>query len=400
MSDTPTLIFTGKGGVGKTTVAAATALSLADHGVRTLVISTDPAHSLGDCMGIPLASMPRKVTENLDGVELDTRDEMARRFGKVRDVLMRQMARKGMSSALAEELVNFPGADELFGLLKLAELKTGGEYEAVVVDTAPTGNTLRFLYFPEFLAPVRRALSVDRAYTRTVRPIFNVLGRELPSDDFFTSVFSLFEDIERARQEFLCGSTYFRFVLVPEKLAVLETQRAVSFLNVAGNTVDAIIANKVYPSDLSEPLFAHWQEIQVGYLRQTRDSFYPLTVLEVPMYGEEVIGLQMLRSLGARLYQDINPLARMTTVDLFALSQESVDVAVMRVQLPLLGDGGVELYKDGSVLTVHMDGHRRELQCPEQLASCQILGAHREGNVLAVRFDTSKEASSFMNASY
>ncbi|MGH3624321.1 MAG: ArsA family ATPase, partial [Sciscionella sp.] len=274
--ETATLIFTGKGGVGKTTVAAATAIHLADRGVRTLVISTDPAHSLGDCLRIPLGSRPREVAENLAAMELDTREEMALRFGDVREVLMKQMSRQGVTTALAEEIVNFPGADELFGLLKLAEVKASGEFDAVVVDTAPTGNTLRFLHFPEFLSPVRRALAIDRAYTKTVRPLLTVLGREVPKDDFFASIFALFDNIERARQEFLRGDTYFRFVLVPEKLAVVETQRAVSFLNVSGYTVDAVIANKVLPPDVSEPLFKKWQELQETYLSQTRQTFHPL----------------------------------------------------------------------------------------------------------------------------
>jgi arsenite/tail-anchored protein-transporting ATPase len=391
--ETATLIFTGKGGVGKTTVAAATAVHLADRGVRTLVISTDPAHSLGDCLQIPLGSGPREVAENLVAMELDTREEMALRFGGVREVLMKQMSRQGVTTALAEEIVNFPGADELFGLLKLAEVKTSGEFDAVVVDTAPTGNTLRFLHFPEFLSPVRRALAIDRAYTKTVRPLLSVLGREVPKDDFFASIFALFDNIERARQEFLRGDTYFRFVLVPEKLAVVETQRAVSFLNVSGYTVDAVIANKVLPPDVSEPLFKNWQELQETYLSQTRQTFHPLGIFEVPLYDDEVLGLPMLRRVADTLYPDVDPLHRLARDDLFGLERVGTDVMVMRVLVPVLDESDVQLYKEGAVLTIEMGGYRRQLYCPETLVSREVLGAEREGNILAIKFgarDTAK----------
>jgi len=388
-NEAATLIFTGKGGVGKSTIAAATAVHLADQGIRTLVISTDPAHSLGDCLQVSLDSAPREIADNLAAMELDTREEMTLRFGSVRDVLMKQMARQGVTSALAEEIVNFPGGDELFGLLKLAEVKASGEFDAVVVDTAPTGNTLRFLHFPEFLSPVRRALAVDRAYTKTVRPFLTVLGREVPKDDFFTSIFALFDDIERARQEFLRGDTYFRFVLVPEKLAVIETQRAVSFLNVSGYAVDAVIANKVLPPNMNEPLFKNWQKLQETYLRQTRQTFYPLRIFEVPLYDNEVLGLPMLRTVANSLYQDVDPLHRLTEHDLFGLERESSDVVVMRVQVPVLDESDVQLYKEGAMLTIQLDGYRRQLHCPETLVAREVLGAERQGNVLAIKFGVS-----------
>ena len=382
---TATLIFTGKGGVGKTTIAAATAVRLADQGMRTLVISTDPAHSLGDCLELRLGATAVEVQPNLFAMELDTREEMASRFASVRDVLVGQMAKHGVASAVAEELVNFPGGDELFGLLKLAEVKVSGEFDAIVVDTAPTGNTLRFLHFPEFLAPVRRALRIDQAYTRTIRPFATIMGRDVPKDDFFESIFALFSAIEDARVQFLSGDTYFRFVLVPEKLAVLETQRAVSFLNVSGYTVDALIANKVIPPGMREPLFRNWQALQSDYLAETQRSFYPLRVFEVPLYGSEVLGVAMLRQVADLLYEGVEPLDRLTQDQLFGLQREGTGF-VMRVQIPALQESEVELYRDGDLITIALAGYERRLHCPELLVSREVLSAEREGNVLAIRF--------------
>ncbi|MGC7102115.1 ArsA family ATPase [Amycolatopsis lurida] len=382
---TTTLIFTGKGGVGKTTVAAATAVKLADQGQRTLIISTDPAHSLGDCLQAPLGPDPAEISPRLDAMELDTRKEMLRRFASIREVLMKQMAKQGVTNAIGEELVNFPGSDELFGLLKLADLKKSGRYDAIVMDTAPTGNTLRFLHFPEFLAPVRRALSIDRTYTRTMRPLLTLLGRDVPKDDFFTSTFSLLKTIEDARTEFLGEDTYFRLVLVPEKLAVVETQRAVSFLNVSGYTVDSVIANKVLPADMTEPLFRNWVGLHQAYLAETRRSFYPLRISELPLYDSEVLGLPLLRKVADALYEEIDPLRRMTDDDLFRLDTEDGGV-VMRVQLPVPEGASLDLYKEGNLLTIELDGYERRLHCPEMLADQEVLGAQMAGNVLSIRF--------------
>jgi arsenite-transporting ATPase len=269
--------------------------------------------------------------------------------------------------------------------LRLAELKSSEQYDVIVVDTAPTGNTLRFLHFPEFLSPVRRALAVDRAYTRTIRPFATLLGREVPRDDFFESIFKLFDAIESARLEFLSGGTYFRFVLVPEKLAVVETQRAVSFLNVSGYTVDGLVANKVIPAGVREPLFRNWQELQADYLAEMKRTFYPLHVSEVPLFGSEILGVEMLRKVAEVLYASTDPLARLSDDQLFVLEADGHEI-VMRVQIPALEGGDVQLYRDGDLVTVNLGGYERRLHCPELLVSREVVAAEREGNVLAIRF--------------
>jgi arsenite/tail-anchored protein-transporting ATPase len=174
-------------------------------------------------------------------------------------------------------------------------------------------------------------------------------------------------------------------VLVPEKLAVVETQRAVSFLNVSGYTVDALVANKVLPAGVREPLFRNWQKLQSGYLAETHRTFYPLRVQELPLFGSEVLGLGQLRRVAELLYADTDPLARLTDHPLFGLEPEG-DELVMRVQIPALDASDVQLFRDGDFITIELEGYERRLHCPELVVSRAVLSAKREGNVLAIRF--------------
>jgi arsenite-transporting ATPase len=381
-----TLIITGKGGVGKTTCAAATAIHLAGSGVPVLVVSTDPAHSLGSCLQRSLGPTPVSLLPNLWGMELDALAEMRTRFDGIRRVLIKQMQRQGLDETLAEEMSAFPGAEELFSLIKLAELKRSGRFEAIVMDTAPTGNTLRFLHFPEFLSPVRRALGLERAFNRAVRPLAALLGQSTVDDEFYVAVSSLFDQIEGARKDLLAsGRTYFRLVLNPEKLAVVETQRAVSFLNISGFIVDALFVNKILPDSITDPFFTAWKQTQKQYLREARQGFHPLTILEVPLYEREVLGVDMLRVLGHRLYGDRDPLQRMTVEDLFTIRRSGQEL-VLSVQVPSQEPGEFRLYKEGPELIMSLGTYERKLQLPAIVSTLDVRRARRVDNVLSITF--------------
>ncbi len=379
------LIFTGKGGVGKTTCAASTALHLSEQGVSTLIISTDPAHSLGDCLQQKLNPSPIQIVPNLWAMELDSLREMHRRIDSIREVLVNQMQKRGLSEIVSEEMVAFPGAEELFSLLKIIELKKTGRYDVIILDTAPTGNTMRFLNFPEFLSPLRRALKVDRYYSRAIRPFATLLKQPIPKDEFYSSIFSLFEEIEKARSYVMHEKTYFRFVLNPEKLAVLETQRAVSFLNISGYTVDGIIVNKILPKTVTDSFFDSWKQIQKTYIKETKESFYPLKILEAPLYEKEIIGNEMLSMFSKQLYNGQNPLSRLTKTNMFVIERKGSSV-LLTIRVPYKERDDFKLYKQGQELIVDVPPYEQKIQLPVYMSSLEVKKAQYVKNSLIISF--------------
>ncbi len=379
------IIYTGKGGVGKTTCSAATAIRVADSGRRTLIVSTDPAHSLGDCLQMQLGSAPTPITAGLWGVEIDALAEMRSRFGVIREGLIKQMKERGVEEALAEEMVAFPGSLELFSILRVAELKASGEFDVVIVDTAPTGNTMRFLHFPEFLAPVRRAMKVDQAYSRLIRPLASFLKNHVPDDAFYTSTYALFDQIEAARRLVFTDDTFFRFVLNPDKLSLVEAQRAVSSLNVSGYVVDAIIINKILPDQVQDAFFHSWKKSQRTHVAEARTSFFPLRVFEVPLRDQEVLGETMLRDLAAELYEDQDPLARLTNEDMFRINANHQGV-VMDIMVPYPNKSEFKLFREGQELDIEIGSYRHRVQLPALLWHMDVAQAKYEGNQLSVEF--------------
>lgn len=382
---TTIIVFTGKGGVGKTTCAASTALYLSELGINTLVISTDPAHSLGDCFERKLENIPKQIIPNLWAMEINALSETRKRIDGIRQTMVKQMQSHGLNEMVAEEMVAFPGSEELFCLLKIIELKDTGQYKVIVVDTAPTGNTMRFLHFPEFLSPMRRALKVDRLYSRAIRPFASLLKYNVPEDNFYSSIFSLFTEVERARDHILRGKTYFRFVLIPEKLALLETQRAVSFLNISGYTVDAIIVNKILPNSVKDSFFQTWKQIQQQYIDETKVSFYPLNILDVPLYEKEILGIDMLRTLAKELYNGQNPLSRLTSRDMFVLERKDSEV-LLNIQVPYKERSELKLYKQGQELIINVGPYEQRVQLPAFLLDYDLKLARYEENYLLVSF--------------
>lgn len=379
------MIFTGKGGVGKTTCAAATALRLAHSGKRTLVVSTDPAHSLGDCLQLRLGADPTRISERLDAIELDAAREMRNRFAIVGQILVDQMQRHGLSNVLAEEMVAFPGAEELFCLLKIVDIRDSGLYEFVIVDAAPTGNTMRFLNFPAFLAPVQRALKVDQIVNRLTRPIAQMMGGDRPGEAFYAEIFGLFEEVERVRRYMLTADVAFRLVLTPEKLALAETLRAISFLNISGYAVDAVILNKVIPDEVSDPFFANWKETQRAALQSAYANFSPVRILRASLWPNEVLGTAMLSDFAEEVYGTLEPSQRLTDVPLFEV-REVPDAIELRLHVPHEDRSEIKLFRRGAGLVAKVGYYERAIELPAALQARTLEGASFDGNRLVVRF--------------
>jgi arsenite/tail-anchored protein-transporting ATPase len=385
------LLFTGKGGVGKTSVAAATAVRAAARGARVLVTSTDPAHSLADALGIPLGDRPTTVAVDGDGhleaQQIDAQQRLERHWREVRDYLVGLLAWGGADEVEAEELVLLPGLDELFALVDLRGQVEGGRYDLIVVDCAPTAETLRLLGLPDALRwYADRILGPGRRVARVVRPPQRARGTPVPEDDVFgavermhddlATVHALLQDPERASV---------RLVLNPERVVVAETQRTATSLSLFGYAVDAIIANRVLPDEVTDPYLARWKQRQAEHLANVGDLFAPTPVLTAPLFDDELEGIAGLGALADAVYGDLDEVGvlgdrRPVTVE------TDGDDRVLRVALPFAARDEVDLHRRGGELHLAVAGVRRTIALPAALRRRDIGAARLADGHLVVRF--------------
>jgi arsenite/tail-anchored protein-transporting ATPase len=382
-----TILYTGKGGVGKTSVAAATARRCAAAGARTLALSTDPAHSLADALGTPLGTDPTPVAPNLDAQQVQAQDELERNWASVQDWLGELLVERGVDRISAEELTVPPGMDELFSLLALKDHHAEGAYDVIVVDCAPTGETLRLLSFPdvarwwiEKIFPQQgRILSAARPFARAM------LDVELPGEEVLDEIGALVRNLV-AMNELLRDRerVSLRLVMNPDRMVVDEARRTFTYLNLYGFLTDAVVVNRVFPAEV-DGYFGAWRARQQEQLRDIEDAFAPVPVLQAPYFADEVVGPEKLDELAAALFADVAPDAVLH--DRIA---HQLDVgeegATLRLELPFARKGDVALKKIGQELIVRVDGHKRTLVLPPALATHRPAGATLRDGALEVTF--------------
>src|SRR5881227_826149 len=303
---TRTILYTGKGGVGKTSVAACTARACADHGLRTLVISTDPAHSLSESLGAELGGDPAEVSRALWGQEVDAQAEMERHWSGVQQWLGELLIERGVDRISAEELTVPPGMDELFSLLRLQAHHESGAWDAIVVDCAPTGETLRLLSFPDVARWwIQKVFPMERQILAAARPLArSLLDIQLPSS-------AVFADIQRLSQNLIAMNEILRdrhcstvrLVMNPDKMVIGEAMRTFTYLNLYGYLTDAVIVNRVFPSDVGD-YFAGWRRVQEEHLELVESAFAPVPVLRAPYFDQEVVGPAIVDRLGVALFAE------------------------------------------------------------------------------------------------
>ena len=382
------LLFTGKGGVGKTTAAAATAAAAAARGSKTLVLSTDPAHSLADALGVALTAAPTEVDTGLYAMQVDAQAAFERTWREVQSYLLGLLERAGVDALQAEELTVLPGADEVLALLELSRQVTTGPWDLVVVDCAPTGETLRLLALPEALTwYVEKVFPAQRRALRAVRPLLSrVTGPVVPRDDVFDAVERLHRELLQVRQVLTADTTSVRLVLTPEAVVVAEARRTLTSLALYGYRVDALLANRVFPTS-EEPFLAGWAVAQAEQLALVRADAGDLPVHELPYQSVEPIGLLALTALGRALYDGADPAQESVgALPLLAVAR-TTDGFELSLSLPLARLSDVTLTRSGDELAVTVAGHRRLLSLPSALRRCTVTGAVlREGRLL-VRFE-------------
>ena len=383
------LLFTGKGGVGKTTAAAATAAAAAARGSKTLVLSTDPAHSLHDALGVPLGATPTEVDTGLYALQVDTQAAFERTWREVQGYLLAVLERAGVDALQAEELTVLPGAEEVLALLEVSRQVTTGPWDLIVVDCAPTGETLRLLALPEALSwYVEKVFPAQRRALRALRPLLSrVSGPVVPHEDVFDAVERLHRELLAVRAVLTAPSTSVRLVLTPEAVVVAEARRTLTSLALYGYRVDALLANRVFPSS-ADPFLAGWAAAQAVQLAAVRTDAGGLPVLEVPYRAAEPVGLAALTELGQALYGADDPAAALPGDDPDLLSvARTTDGFELSLALPLARRDDLGLVRSGDELVLTVAGHRRVLALPSALRRCTVAGAVLTGGRLVVRFE-------------
>ena len=389
MSVPRTILYTGKGGVGKTSVAAATARRCASAGLRTVILSTDPAHSLSDSLEAELGSVPREVAPLLFAQEVQAQTEMEHNWQAVSGWLGELLADRGVDPIVAEELTVPPGMDELFSLLQIKRHHDSGEFDVIVVDCAPTGETLRLLSFPDVCTWwLEKVFPFQSRMVAAARPLARALMPDLalPGD-------AVFEDVERLARNLVAMNdilrdhrhTTVRLVMNPDRMVIKEAMRTFTYLNLYGYLTDAVVVNRVLPEEAGEGYFAEWRQSQQEHMELVRSGFSPVPILTAPYYPREVVGPEMLDRLGDELFEGLDAHGVLHEELSQGLSSQDGH-ATLRLVLPFAEKGEIGLKKVGLEVIVRVGVHKRTIILPPAMAAYDTSGARFEDGALEVYF--------------
>jgi arsenite-transporting ATPase len=392
------LLYTGKGGVGKTSASAATALRCAELGYRTAVLSTDPAHSLGDSFDRRIGNELVELAPNLWGQEIDLLNQMDKYWGRVQGYLNAVFAWQGMDGLVAEETSVLPGMEELASLMQITFLADSGNYDVIIIDAAPTGSTLQLLSFPDMARwYIEKVFPFQRRTIQLARPVVKRFSdMPIPDEDVFDSIEELVAYLERMSVLLSDPNvSSMRVVLNPEKMVVKEAQRAYTYLNLYGYPVDAVVCNRVFPQQLSDSYFDIWKSAQAENLQLVREAFHPLPIFEVPLFQQEVTGVEMLKHMAQTLF---GPLAEAVrggqgdpTQHYYVGKPQEIfrqdGAYVLSIPLPLVEREQVQLHRSVyDELIVHIGNWKRNITLPLGLAKLEIGGAKYVDDRLNISF--------------
>jgi arsenite/tail-anchored protein-transporting ATPase len=383
------VLFTGKGGVGKTTIASATALGIARSGRKTLVMSTDPAHSLADSFGVELGPDPTEVTDNLWAEQIDSQQRLEENWREIQEHAIAVLDWAGLNEVEAEELSVIPGLDELFSLADVKSHHDEGPYDVLIVDCAPTGETLRLLSLPDIIQwYMEKIFPIERRVMGALRPVARRLtSLPLPDDRVYSAVRRFYDKLEGVRRVLTdADTTSVRLVVNPEKMVIAEAQRTYTYLNLFGYRVDAIVANRLLPDEVSDPYFDRWKELQAGHMRTIHDSFEPVPILVSRLRDQELVGIDLLESLGAEVYGESDPAAVLYADDPMSVTKEG-ESYLLSLKLPFATRDEVELSVKSDELFVKVGPYRRTIMMPKVLTARVLSGAHMRDDRLEIRFD-------------
>ena len=383
------ILFTGKGGVGKTTVASATALRIAGTGRKTLLMSTDPAHSVADALGVDLSPDPVEVAPNLWAEQLDPQQRLEENWREIQQHAIAVLQWAGIQEIEAEELSVIPGLDELFALADVKRHHDEGPYDCVVVDCAPTGETLRLLSLPDIIQwYMDRVFPIERRVMGALRPVARrMTSIPLPDDNVYSAVRRFYDRLDGVRKVLTDGdNTSVRLVVNPERMVIAEAKRTYTYLNLFGYRVDAIVANRLLPDEVSDPYFDRWKELQRGHLDTIESSFAPLPILKARLREQELVGAELLAGLGEEIYGDADASVVLHGEDPMTITKQGTSY-VLTLRLPFTGKDALELSTKADELFVKVGPYRRTIMLPKMLGSRQVTSAQLHDERLEVVFD-------------
>ncbi len=383
------IVHTGKGGVGKTSISAATAVRCAEMGLKTIVISTDTAHSLADSLDVKIGPEPVQIMDNLWAQEVDARYSMDKYWGRIQQYMLQVLSTRGVQDIVAEEVTILPGLDEGAHLLWINKYAEDNFHDVLIVDAAPTAETLRLLSLPDTTRWwFNRIMSLARGAGKFLRPFSKpLLGADLPDNETLNSIDGLFDMLDKVRL-LLADPEYssLRLVINPERMVIKETQRTYTYLNLYGYAVDAVLCNRVIPDEVTDPYFDAWKKQQKENIEFIGEAFGQLPMLRAPLFNGEVGGFDTLRRLADALYGDTNPSLIMSKEQSHRIESDGKEGYNLIVTLPFAEKSDLDLYRAADELTLRVGPYRRNIVLPYALWNLEIDNARFEQSKLNIHF--------------
>lgn len=391
------ILYSGKGGVGKTSLSAATAVRCAEIGYRTIVLSTDSAHSLSDSLGKEIGPEKTKIAPNLFAQEINVQRELRINWGEIKSFIVDFLNKQGMDDLVAEEFAIMPGMEELFSLLRVKDYYDKKEFDLIIIDCAPTAATIRMLGFPDIIRwYMERFFHVERRVVKVIKPVVERIYKDnvvLPTDEFYFSIEDLYQRIDSLKHILIDPKqTTVRLVFNPEKMVIKESQRAFTYLNLFGHCVDAVIANRVLPNSVDDDYFNNWKKIQQKYLRLAEDVFHPLPILKAELYEEEMIGQKRLSDLARQVFGKHDPAEIFYEENPYRIEREK-DRYHLLIKIPFADKSDIEMWVAGDELILEWGNFRSNTMLPTSLINRKLEGAQYIEDHLKVTFGSHQGSS-------
>jgi arsenite-transporting ATPase len=382
------LLFTGKGGVGKTTVAAATAVRAARSGHRTLIMSTDPAHSLADSFDVPLSARAVQVSENLWAEQIDAQERLEDNWRDIQEYVVSFLSWAGVDTIEAEELSVIPGLDEIFSLTDVKRYVDSDAYDTLIIDCAPTAETLRLLSLPEVMNwYIERIFPVERRVVKTIRPLLTKLtSMPIADDKIFAAIERLHRNLDGVRRILTNEKvSSVRLVVNPEAMVIAEARRTYTYLSLFGYRVDAVVVNRIIPDTVTDPYFGKWKDIQQKHLKTVHESFEPVPILQARLFDREMVGVDNLAEMGDEVYGERDAMAIFHLDEPIKIKKQG-GIYILSMRLPFTDKTDLDIHRKADELYIRVGPYKRNLILPQTLQRLDVQGARFVEDRLQVSF--------------